>query len=252
MKEITIKITKKHLNFLAHNNIYLSTDTKDKPWLKKGVKLKFKHRPLIEPYSAFFKGKNFFGIGSHSYSISSLPQDVTIGRYCAIGQNVSIIPPNHPLDRVSTSGMDYHNFHIYHDYLAKHGKTIKPIHPGEPKPMPAIGNDVWIGDSAALKRGITIGDGAVIGAFALVTKDVPAYAIVAGVPASVKKYRFNQDIINKFVTLKWWNYDFADFCELDTTKPEKFIADFEKLLVEGKIKKYQPKKINIAEELALI
>jgi acetyltransferase-like isoleucine patch superfamily enzyme len=69
-----------------------------------------------------------------------------------------------------------------------------------------IGNDVWIGDKVIVIGGITIGDGAVVGAGAVVTHDVPPYAIVAGVPAKVIKYRFDDEKIRKLLDLKWWDW----------------------------------------------
>ncbi|EKO3576514.1 CatB-related O-acetyltransferase [Vibrio metschnikovii] len=70
-----------------------------------------------------------------------------------------------------------------------------------------IGNDVWIAAGAVITRGIKIGDGAVIGANAVVTKDVPPYAIVAGIPAKVIKYRFTPEIIQRLLDIQWWNWE---------------------------------------------
>jgi hypothetical protein len=69
-----------------------------------------------------------------------------------------------------------------------------------------IGNDVWIGHGAIITAGVDIGNGAVVGAGAVVTKDVPAYAVVIGVPAVVKKYRFKAEIIQALEASEWWNY----------------------------------------------
>ena len=69
-----------------------------------------------------------------------------------------------------------------------------------------IGNDVWIGYEAVILSGVTIGDGAIIGTRAVVTKDVPPYAIVGGSPARVLKKRFSDDIIEKLLKIKWWNW----------------------------------------------
>ena len=71
-----------------------------------------------------------------------------------------------------------------------------------------IGNDVWIGVEAMILDGVTIGDGAVIGARTVVTKDIPPYAIAVGVPAKIVKYRFEQEVINRLLEIKWW--DFSD------------------------------------------
>lgn len=69
-----------------------------------------------------------------------------------------------------------------------------------------IGNDVWIGYKAIILAGVKIGDGAIIGTRALVTKDVPAYSIVGGVPAKIIRKRFSEDIINELEILKWWDW----------------------------------------------
>ena len=72
-----------------------------------------------------------------------------------------------------------------------------------------VGNDVWIGQGVAVARkpGLVIGDGAVIGSGAVVTSSIPPYAIVAGVPARVIKYRFSDEIIKRLLSLKWWDWD---------------------------------------------
>ena len=91
-----------------------------------------------------------------------------------------------------------------------------------------IGNDVWIGWNAILTPGVHIGDGAIIGAGAVVTHDVPPYAIVGGVPARIIGMRFSKDIIDKLLTIKWWywsdemikaNYEYF-------YQPELFVAKF--------------------------
>lgn len=69
-----------------------------------------------------------------------------------------------------------------------------------------IGNDVWIGLNVTILPNVKIGDGAVIAAGSIVTKDVPPYAFVAGNPATIKKYRFNDEIINNLLQIKWWDW----------------------------------------------
>ena len=69
-----------------------------------------------------------------------------------------------------------------------------------------IGNDVWIGEGVFINDGITVGDGAIIGAHSVVTHDIPAYAVVAGAPAKVLRYRFSEDEVQKLIELKWWDW----------------------------------------------
>lgn len=71
----------------------------------------------------------------------------------------------------------------------------------------SIGNDVWIGEDVKILSGVSIGDGAYIGAHSVVTKDVPPYSLAAGNPAQVKKYRFDEEIIRKLLSIKWWDWD---------------------------------------------
>jgi len=70
-----------------------------------------------------------------------------------------------------------------------------------------IGNDVWIGRDAVIMDGVTIGDGAIIGIKAVVTKDIPPYAVVAGNPAVIKKYRYTEIQIKQLLQIRWWTWD---------------------------------------------
>ena len=111
-------------------------------------------------------------------------QNTTIGNYCSIARNVSIGLGLHPLNLFSTSPIFYKRQNaLLLDLISKDNefKEYQPI---------TIGNDVWIGANAIIMDGITIGNGAVIAAGAVVTKNVPAYAIMGGVPAKLIKYRF--------------------------------------------------------------
>lgn len=102
-----------------------------------------------------------------------------IGRFCSIANNVSIGLHNHPMDRISTSPFFYTKSFMdtnNEQYVALFNDASHPVE---------IGNDVWIGDSARIKGGVKIGDGAVIATCAVVTKDVEPYSIVGGVPAKV-------------------------------------------------------------------
>jgi hypothetical protein len=83
--------------------------------------------------------------------------------------------------------------------------------------VPHIGNDVWIGGGVIVLQGTTIGDGAVIAAGAVVTRDVAPYAVVAGVPARVLKYRFSPEQVEYLLRLRWWDLPPAQLRELAPT-----------------------------------
>lgn len=119
-----------------------------------------------------------------------------IGKYCAISWDTTINAISHPYNNLSISAIAYVPYvgNFVKERKQKHQKVI-------------IKNDVWIGANSVIMPGITIGNGAIIGAGAVVTKDVPDYAIVAGVPAKIIKYRFSEDIIKRLLVLKWWDID---------------------------------------------
>lgn len=135
-------------------------------------------------------------IGDYTYINSAYIYDcVRIGKYCSIAHNVCIAPGEHFLDRLST-------YPIKIRVLGQDWDNVFPE-----KKTTVIGNDVWIGNNATILSGVRIGDGAVIAAGAVVTKDVPSYAIVGGVPAKILKYRFSFEVIKKLEKLMWWDRD---------------------------------------------
>lgn len=113
-----------------------------------------------------------------------------IGRYCSIADNVTIGPGEHDLGSFSTSTLFSHS--SYADL------TKKDI---------VIGNDVWIGVGSTILRGTHIGDGAVVGAMALVNKNIPPYGIAVGVPARVIGFRFDDSKIEELRATEWWNQE---------------------------------------------
>ncbi|MDC7995364.1 CatB-related O-acetyltransferase [Altibacter sp. HG106] len=115
-----------------------------------------------------------------------------IGKYCAIGDQVKIITSNHSTQTVN---LQY--------ALAKKLGFSSPM---DEKKDVTIQHNVWIGDNALILPGVTIGNGAVIAAGSIVTKDIPPYAIVAGVPAKVKRFRFEEEKIRHIEALEWWHW----------------------------------------------
>lgn len=124
--------------------------------------------------------------------------DAQIGQFCSIGGRVSIGGGMHPMDMVSTSPV----FLKGRNFLGKNYAFFEY----EPSKTVIIGNDVWIGDNAYIKAGVKIGTGSIIGAHAVVTRDVPPYSIVAGIPAKELRKRFDENTITQLLELEWWNW----------------------------------------------
>lgn len=124
-------------------------------------------------------------------------EKLTIGRFCSIGGNVTIIlGAGHRLDWVTTYPM----------HAAIRGSLDMTNYVPLEKGDVTIGNDVWVGEGAMILGEVTIGDGAVIGARSVVTKDVAPYAIVAGNPARTIRMRFDDDIVEALLKIRWWDW----------------------------------------------
>jgi len=124
-----------------------------------------------------------------------------IGKFCSIacGTKFMFTSGNHTLNSLST-----YTFPIFFEEWELDKSNIRSA--WDNKGDINIGNDVWIGYEAVIMSGVTIGDGAIIGTRAVVTKDVPPYTIVGGIPAKPIKKRFSEDVINRLLQIKWWNW----------------------------------------------
>lgn len=152
--------------------------------------------------------------------------NILIGRFSSLSSSITfLIGGNHPLKNVvSTSPLDRNS--IVKLVFGEVRPNLGPLPDVRINPRQIIvGNDVWIGHSATIMGGVKIGNGAVIGAKAVVAKNIPPYAIAVGNPARVVKYRFDEETIRKFLAVKWWNWDLekiADNFPL-MNDPEKFL-----------------------------
>jgi len=139
-------------------------------------------------------------MGEHSYGYPLVDvwvkknEVIKIGKYCSIATNVRfVVDGNHKIRSFST-------------FPFKEALGWKESHSSNwSKETPTVGNDVWIGSDAIIYSGVHIGDGAVVAGQSVVTKSVPPYAVVAGNPAVIKKYRFESHIIDKLLKYEWWN-----------------------------------------------
>jgi len=149
----------------------------------------------------------YFNLGLYSYIA-----DTSVGRYCSIASRVSIGAFSHPTDWLSVHEFSFRDTtSIWGDSVLNDGRNYLQ----DSKIHTTIGNDVWVGDNVVILRGVNIGDGAIIGAASVITKDVPPYAIMVGNPSRVVKFRFNSEIIEELLALKWWDMDMAELIGLD-------------------------------------
>ena len=138
-------------------------------------------------------------IGKYTYTgLNTIINYASIGRFCSIARNVDIGGFNHDYTHVTT--MPYFR---YAQMKAGGDKLVAEL---ETDGLCEIGNDVWIAAGAQILHHVKVGDGAVVGAGAVVTKDVPPYAIVAGVPARIIGYRFEEKYISALQEIQWWNW----------------------------------------------
>lgn len=144
----------------------------------------------------FYRGK----IGKYSYiGNNSFVSDTDIGCFTSISTDCYIGGTSHPTDWVSTSPV----FHKWENIMKKNFAR----HEFEIFKRTTIGNDVWIGNRVMIKAGVKIADGAVVGMGSIVTKDIGPYEIWAGNPARLIRKRFDDETIDAFEKMKWWEWD---------------------------------------------
>jgi acetyltransferase-like isoleucine patch superfamily enzyme len=184
-------------------------------------------------------------VGAFTACFSFVSSNVgRIGRYCSIADGVVLGHVEHPTDWFTTLSIAYDS-NVFRNYIESKGGSLMRRYdiPESKKTNPIeLGNDVWIGYQSYIRSGTVLGDGCIVGSNAVVTKDVPPYAIVVGNPARVVKYRFNEKIISRLAELQWWNYDFTDFKNVDGSNIEKFCDDLQRLIEDG-LKPYSPRAL---------
>jgi phosphonate metabolism protein (transferase hexapeptide repeat family) len=166
-------------------------------------------------------------MGDYSYVVNDAQITyTTIGKFCSIAAMTRINPGNHPMHRATQAHFTYRSSAYFEgesddtdffDWRRQHH-----VH---------IGHDVWIGHGAIVLPGRNIGTGAVIAAGAIVTKDVPAYTIVAGNPARIVRRRFSEEVAGRLASLAWWDWDHD--------KLRAALPDFRKLGIEDFLSAYE-------------
>ena len=152
-------------------------------------------------YNDFVREPKDFEKNNVLYQYPINRDQLIIGKFCSIACEAKFLfnSANHSLSSLST-----YPFPIFFEEWNLDVKNITEA--WDNKGDIVIGNDVWIGYEAVILAGVTIGDGAVIGARAVVTKDIPPYTIVGGVPAKPIRKRFSQETIDLLLKIKWWNW----------------------------------------------
>lgn len=175
---------------------------------------------LIDQTAKIESGSSMYHSKIGRYSFCGYDCDIyyaTIGNFTSIANGVVIGGARHPMEWAGMSPVFYKGRDSIKKKFSQHELPAPPI--------TVIGSDVWIGRSAIIISGVTVGNGAVIGAGSVVTKDVPPYAVVAGNPAKFIKYRFTSDIIKQLEKSSWWlrNDDVLFDLALHVREPEIFL-----------------------------
>lgn len=171
-----------------------------------------------------------------------------LGRYAQLGESCIVGPPEHPTDWFSSHPFAYTRpTHMPNMYRLPDFARLAPEASDRPSYAESVPNDTVLGHEAYLgagsyvKRGITIGDGAMIGACSVVTRDIPPYAIAVGSPARVLRLRFAEKIVERFLKLEWWRYDLAPFKNaVDFSQVEATLAFFEQKKAEAALQPLRP------------
>lgn len=156
----------------------------------------------FDKHTAVYPGCSLSDVSFGAYSYvneNSMMSGVNVGRFTCIGPHFICGYGDHPTNFISTSP-------VFYSTRKQCGVSFTETSRYDEKRQTTIGNDVWIGARVFVRDGVTIGNGALIAAGAIVTNDVPEYAIVGGVPAKLIRYRFEDDAIRQLLDLQWWNW----------------------------------------------
>ncbi len=195
-------------------------------YLKEKISFKKKIEPFFTKDLDEFKK---FEIGDFTYGspvILDWGEGATlkIGRFCSIAENVSIfLGGNHRMDWLSTYPFNkIKHFRKDAGHIKGHPQTKGDV---------IIGHDVWIGWGAVIMSGVKIGNGAVVGAYAVVTKDIQPYEVVAGNPAKHIKFRFDENTIDILMKNEWWNLNENQIKELIPILCNNDIMNYKRKLI---------------------
>jgi virginiamycin A acetyltransferase len=206
---------------------------------------------LLEPPCSlkWMKAEYSLRLGAFSYAVSGYFFAAQIRRYCSIGEDVQVGRHSHPLGFGSTSPLFYLNSEEVlgiESHMAISGSHFSASQPPTTLRQTIIEDDVYIGHGAFIMPGVRIGTGAVVGAEAVVTKDIPPYAVVVGSPAKIVRYRFSDEIIAALLSSKWWEFSPVQLSGIDSSDPMA-LAGRANTLRNAKINMYDPGFFSLAE-----
>jgi acetyltransferase-like isoleucine patch superfamily enzyme len=235
-----VRVSQALLDLLRSRAIFQNLNGSDRWPL--GERIGFDANCRIEPYGQILSGQVLpRALGAFSYSRCDLPQDVQIGRYCSLARTISWMGEGHPTAWASTSPAFYESASAALQTFRINGggdyalETFEPPNGGV-----EIGSDVWIGDEAMIAPGVRIGHGAVIGARALVLRDVEPYAIMVGAPARLLRYRIAEELIPRFLDLAWWRFSPDFVSTAPVSDPQRFIDQLAENLARTQRKPMAP------------
>jgi phosphonate metabolism protein (transferase hexapeptide repeat family) len=173
-------------------------------------------------------------IGDYSYTDRYVDIAYSkIGKFCNIAAFSRINPSEHPYHRASLHHFMYRSSYYWPEETDEatvfDWRRSRPVH---------VGHDTWIGHGTIIMKGVTIGNGAVVGSKSVVTKDVPPFAIVAGTPAKIIKWRHGPDIAERLQALAWWEWSHGQI--------RSALPDFRALSAEAFLEKYEMQETAVA------
>ena len=184
----------------------------------------------------------FIDIGAFCNLSGGTINNVRFGRYCSIAAGVVIGMHEHPTDWLTTSRTAYFpQVNGWRDLVAPHRaedvrRGLRPFR--DSCPITDIGHDVWIGQGAFIKSGVTIGTGSIIGARAVVLRDVPPYSIVVGMPGRVVRPRFPEAVVERLLALQWWRYSIFDLFSAPLDDIAAALDRIEEMVAAGQLAPY--------------